>query len=196
MHHQTGIPYLRTDVLWRRAPRPSFYIDQKDWLTRAGALTRHLRRLGCVGVCVLREAADFAWPDEAVCLGMRTRLRVWAREVLLRVDGIPYVATRCVTPLAASHGAWRAIRYLGVRPLADVVYKADVQRSAFISQRVDLDGRLGRFIRQCTGLSRQCYKARMMVARRSVFIRRGAPLLATECFLTALWAHLAAHGGK
>ncbi|HXZ07036.1 MAG TPA: chorismate lyase, partial [Paraburkholderia sp.] len=31
-----------------------------------------------------------------------------------------------------------------------------------------------------------------LVARRSVFERRGAPLMVTECMLPALWTHLAA----
>ncbi len=177
---------LRTCALWRRAPRPSFSIDQKNWLTRSGSLTQYLRTLGDVEVYVMREAAGFAWPDESICLGVCMRMRVWMREVLLRVNGTPYVVARSITPLAASHSAWRAIRRLPAHPLAEVVYKADVQRSAFISRCVDRDGRLGRLVRHCINSPTQCGRACSMVARRSVFIRRGMPLLVTECFLTAL----------
>lgn len=140
-------------------------------------------------------------------------LRVWTREVLLSVGGVPCVAAHSVTPVAHSHGVWKAMRTLRTRPLADLLYHdRAVRRSPLVSRRLaarrafsatdplaglpygagvdpgavgavgDADdaGHAGESHRT---LSRRY----PVVARRSLFERRGAPLLITECFLPALW---------
>ncbi|MBV8627851.1 MAG: chorismate lyase, partial [Paraburkholderia sp.] len=89
---------------WRVTPLPALSADQKDWLTRGGSLTAHLRMLGRVEVRVTREAVDMPWPDECAALGLAPRERAWVREIVLVVDGVPFVAAHSVTPFIASRG--------------------------------------------------------------------------------------------
>ena len=172
---------------WRAVQRPVSTFDQKDWLTRGGSLTAHLRKLGEVKVRVTREAVDCAWPDECAALRVGPRTRVWVREVVLEVDGVPFVAAHSIAPLAASRGVWQAMRRLSTRPLAELLYAdSTVARSVLVSTRLARRHPLAVLARrQINGRSPHA-----LLARRSVFVRHGAPLMVTECMLPALWAHL------
>jgi chorismate lyase len=162
---------------WRDAPRPGCTAAQHDWLTRGGSLTAHLARLGRVTVRVTREAVDCPWFDEHAALASAPRTPVWVREVILSVDGTPYVAAHSIAPLSASKGIWQAMRRLRTRPLAELLYSdPQVERSALVSRRVIAGHPLA------------------FAARRSVFQRHGAPPMVTECMLPALWRHLVVHG--
>ncbi len=118
-------------------PLPGFSAAQKDWLTRGGSLTAHLRTLGAVAVRVTREAVALPWTDEHAALGLAPRAPVWVREVVLSVDGVPFVAAHSVAPLAASVGVWQATRRLRTRPLAELLYSdSSVARSSLVSRRL------------------------------------------------------------
>jgi chorismate--pyruvate lyase len=173
------------DAHWCLAPPPSCSAAQKDWLTRDGSLTRHLQSLGRVEVEVVRECVEPAWADEPACLAQAARAPVWAREVVLRVDGVPFVAAHSVVPLAASRGVWQAMRRLRTRPLADLLYAdSTVSRSALASRSVGARHPLYRLASGwITGAA-----PHHLLARRSVFERDAAPLMVTECMLPALWA--------
>ncbi|NML32990.1 chorismate--pyruvate lyase family protein [Paraburkholderia antibiotica] len=175
------------DVHWRVAPLPGFSAAQKDWLTRGGSLTAHLRTLGAVVVRVTRETVALPWPDEAAALGLAPRAPVWVREVVLSVDGVPFVAAHSVTPRAASVGVWQATRRLRTRPLAELLYSdSSVARSALVSRRVGARHPLYRLAVREVG-AEVVHAPHVFVARRSVFGRHGAPLMVTECMLPALW---------
>lgn len=172
---------------WRLAPRATFTVDQKDWLTRGGSLTAHLRTLGDVAVRVTREAVAQAWPDEHAALDIARREPVWVREVVLEVAGVPCVAAHSIAPLAASRGVWQSMRRLRTRPLAELLYSdSDVSRSVLASAR--LTARHPLFALACRAIAGA--PPHELVARRSVFIRHGEPLMVTECMLPALWACL------
>lgn len=177
---------------WRVLQRPVLTFDQKDWLTRGGSLTAHLRTLGEVRVRVTREAVDCAWPDECAALRVAPRTRVWVREVVLDVDGVPFVAAHSVAPLAASRGVWQAMRRLSTRPLAELLYAdSTVARSVLVSTRLAPRHPLA-------VLARRQIEGRAphgLLARRSVFVRHRAPLMVTECMLPALWQRLDARAG-
>jgi chorismate lyase len=175
---------------WHPMPRPSFTFDQKDWLTRGGSLTAHLRRLGAVTLRVTREAVAVAWADEYAALGVTAREPVWVREVVLEVDGVPFVAAHSIAPLAASRSVWQSMRRLSSRPLAELLYNdGSVSRSTLVSARLTARHSLVSLAsREIAGATQ--HEPHALVARRSVFMRRGAPLMVTECMLPALWAHL------
>ncbi|MDR6388647.1 chorismate lyase [Paraburkholderia phenoliruptrix] len=180
------IRFDAADAHWRVAPLPGLSAPQKDWLTRGGSLTAHLRVLGAVAVRVTREAVALPWADEHAALGLHARAPVWVREVVLSVDGVPFVAAHSVAPLAASVGVWQATRRLRTRPLAELLYSdSSVARSALVSRRVTGRHPLHRLAAREVGGT----PPHAMVARRSVFERHGAPLMVTECFLPALWVH-------
>ncbi|MGF6600991.1 chorismate--pyruvate lyase [Paraburkholderia sp. GAS448] len=176
------------DAHWCVAPMPGFTRDQKDWLTRGGSLTAHLATLGAVSVRVTREIVADPWADEHAALRVAPRSPVWVREVVLSVDGTPFVAAHSIAPLAASVGVWQAMRRLRNRPLAELLYSdSSVARSALVSRRLTARHPLYRLAaREIDGGLPHAF-----VARRSVFERHGAPLMVTECMLPALWAHLA-----
>jgi chorismate--pyruvate lyase len=183
------IRFDAADAHWRRAPLPALGRDQKDWLTRGGSLTAHLRTLGVVTVRVTREAVAQPWADESAALGVDSRAPVWVREVVLSVDGTPFVAAHSIAPLAASVGVWQAMRRLRTRPLAELLYSdSTVARSALVSRRLTARHPLYRLAAREIGEAHP----QALVARRSVFERHGAPLMVTECMLPAMWAHLAA----
>ena len=182
------IRFDAADAHWRVAPLPGFSAVQKDWLTRGGSLTAHLRTLGAVAVRVTREAVALPWADEHAALGLAPRAPVWVREVVLSVDGVPFVAAHSVAPLAASIGVWQATRRLRTRPLAELLYSdSSVARSSLVSRRLTARHPLYRLAAVEIGGVRP----HALVARRSVFERHGAPLMVTECMLPALWAYLA-----
>ncbi len=194
------MPFNVSNTHWRVLPRPAFSADQKDWLTRGGSLTCRLQTLGRVDVQVVRETVDFVWTSEAHCLKLRARQRVWAREVLLLVEGEPFIAARSIVPLVASRSVWGGIRQLHTRPLSELLYGGVIQRSALASRPVGRRDPLQHFVRRCLaqpalGLlpAPPSSDAQPCVARRSVFIHAGEPLLVTECMLAALWTRLAAH---
>ncbi|NIF78862.1 chorismate lyase [Paraburkholderia sp. Cy-641] len=176
------------DAHWRVAPLPTFSAAQKDWLTRGGSLTAHLRALGAVAVRVTREAVALPWADEAAALGLAPRAPVWVREVVLSVEGVPFVAAHSVTPRAASVGVWQATRRLRTRPLAELLYSdSSVARSSLVSRRVGARHPLYALAAREIGAG-VARAPHVLVARRSVFERHGAPLMVTECMLPALWA--------
>ncbi|WP_118183836.1 chorismate--pyruvate lyase family protein [Paraburkholderia phosphatilytica] len=181
------IRFDAADAHWRVTPMSTFTPDQKDWLTRGGSLTAHLRALGTVVVRVTREAVAQCWADEHDALGVVDRAPVWVREVVLSVDGVPFVAAHSIAPLAASTGVWQAMRRLRTRPLAELLYSdSGVARSALVSRRLTARHPLYRLAEvQIPGDAPHA-----LVARRSVFERHRAPLMVTECMLPALWAHL------
>ncbi|WP_438395890.1 chorismate--pyruvate lyase family protein [Caballeronia sp. DA-9] len=172
---------------WRIRPLPAFTADQKDWLTRGGSLTAHLRELGTVTVDVTREAVSQPWRDEASALNITPRTPVWTREVVLNVEGVPFVAAHSIVPLSASSGVWQAMRRLRTRPLAELLYSdSSVWRSALASRRLTAREPLYRL----AGAQMPNEAPHTFVARRSVFVRKNAPLMVTECFLPALWSFL------
>jgi chorismate lyase len=183
------IRFDAADAHWRVSPMPGFTSDQKDWLTRGGSLTAHLATLGAVTVRVTREVVARAWADEWAALAVTSRAPVWVREVVLSVDGTPFVAAHSVAPLAASVGVWQAMRRLRNRPLAELLYSDNsVARSTLVSRRLNARHPLHRLAsREIDGAAPHA-----LFARRSVFERHGAPLMVTECMLPALWARLAA----
>ncbi len=177
------------DSEWRVTPRAIFSLTQKDWLSRGGALTGHLARLGKVDVQVCRETIELGWADEIACLGVNARTLLWVREVLLRVNGTPFVAARSVVPLTSSRGVWRAVRGLHTQPLSTLLYHdKSIKRSALASQRINRCHPLYRLVSCNVPILKG---ESTLSARRSIFVRSGAPLLVTECMLDPLWAHLA-----
>lgn len=171
---------------WRSAPSPSFSPLQKYWLCRPGALTAGLGRLGRVHLRVAHEHAHGLRPEEAWMLNQTPRSAVWLREIIMSIDGIDSVFARSFTPLPASHGLWRGMRRLHTRPLADMLYHdSEVIRSCFFVCRLSDQHPLYRSARRMLGP--QCPAARSLLARCSVFWRRGQPLLVAECFLPQFW---------
>jgi chorismate--pyruvate lyase len=178
---------------WQAVPAPALSRHHKDWLTRGGALTRHLSALGRVSVRVVAERVMPADADQCRAIGVPLRTPLWARDVILLIDDEPVVVAHSVTPLAYSRSVWQAMRRLRTRPLADLLYHDPaVTRSVLVSRPLGprhlLHGRARHDARD--PLVGTHPRARLW-ARRSVFLRYGAPLLVTEAFLPRFWRRLA-----
>ncbi len=157
----------------------------RRWLQASGSLSARLAASSDVfSVQVLAQGrqALSAAEANALCLGAR---RVgYAREVLLRVDGRPMVFARSVTAYADSVGAWRSVRGLGARPLADVLFKRlGISRQALVFSQLVQHSPLQRHVakswEKATGAT---LAAQALSARRSLFVRHGAALLVMEVF--------------
>ncbi|CAM5792327.1 chorismate--pyruvate lyase family protein [Castellaniella caeni] len=174
---------------WRNDTAPRLSELQKTWLAQPGALTAGLRRLGEVRLFVRRETVLAITPSWAREAGLRAGDAVWWREILMTIDGCPGVQACSFTPWRASLGAWKAMRGLGQRPLADILYQdARIERSAF------------RFGRLRAGGPSQPWATHIdnapIEARHSVFTRLGSPLLVAEYFLPTFWVLANRPGAK
>lgn len=157
----------------------------RRWLQASGSLSARLAASGDVfSVQVLAQGRQALSADEAKALGASAQRVGYAREVLLRVDGRPMVLARSVTAHAHSVGAWRSVRGLGARPLADVLFKrSGISRKPLAFSGLKRQSPVQRHVAQswqaATGTS---LTAQTLSARRSVFTRRGAALLVMEVF--------------
>jgi len=176
---------------WSPTLRPSLSSAQKQWLSRKGALTQALRALGPLSLNVLAEYPAGACFDEAHRLGLYVRAPVWIREIVITINGKQCIAARSVTPLGASHAVWQGMRRLRSRPLADILYDdVTIMRSNFEVARLNKRSALYRTVQ---AIKTDCHPAHLpisttLLARRSVFWRKGAPLLVAECFLPEFWS--------
>lgn len=157
----------------------------RRWLQAPGSLSARLASTGDVfSVQVLAQGRQPLSVDEARTLGCCAQRIGYVREVLLLVDGQPMVFARSVTAHADSVGAWRAVRGLGSRPLADVLFRrSGITRQPLVYTQ----------LKRRSTLQRQVTKAwqtatgtpmgwAALPARRSVFTRHGAALLVMEVF--------------
>lgn len=177
---------------WRHQPAPTLTPLQRRWLTRPGPLTQALRRQGTLALRVTHEYQGALPFDEAHALQQPAHSRMWIREIVMSLDGVDCVAARSITPYAAARGVWRAMRGLGGRPLADILYdSARIQRSPFSTRRLRTGSTFGRRLSAAQPSHWNATLPALWV-RDSVFWQAGQPLLVSECFLPAFWAHLAA----
>jgi chorismate lyase len=157
----------------------------RRWLQASGSLSARLAATGqTFSVQVLSQGRQPLTCDEARVLGLGARRVGYAREVVLRVDGQALVFARSVTAHTDSVGAWRSVRGLGSRPLADVLFKrSGILRAPMAYSQLTRQSPLQRRVARCwqmgTGVTPG---AQAWSARRSVFTRQGAALLVMEVF--------------
>ena len=161
------------------------------WLEIDGSLSARLASVsGKLTVRVLRQGAVRLQPAEAERLRCPAGAAAHGREVILLADGVPVVYARSVLQAVHARGTWKAIRGLGSRALADLLFGLPApHRSSFEFARFapgsGLSATVHRRWRDATGTE---WGRREVWARCSVFTRRGAPLLVTECFAPAIAA--------
>ncbi len=164
----------------------------RAWLRAPGSLSRRLARLGEVfEVQVLRQGVTPLRAPERLALGLPRRGCTVVREVILRVDGRPLVWARSSLHQSALAGPWRALKGLGSRPLAHLLY-ADprVQRSELQPRRLARHGHTRRQMgRQWLAATGSAPSPQMLWSRNSVFRRGGAQLRVMELFAPELARH-------
>jgi chorismate--pyruvate lyase len=157
----------------------------RRWLQASGSLSARLAATGQqFSVQVLAQGRQPLSLDESRALGLGGQRIGYAREVVLRVDDQAMVFARSVTAYADSVGAWRSVRGLGHRPLADVLFKrAGILRETLAYSQLKRQSLFQRHVasswQAATG---DGLKHPALPARRSVFTRHGAALLVMEVF--------------
>jgi chorismate--pyruvate lyase len=161
------------------------------WLRSDGSLSRRLTRaFGGFQVQVLSQGTAVATANELRVLrgagGRRRVQRCHVREVILWGDGQPLVHARSVLPAVSSRLTWRALRGLGSRPLADLLFGAHAARCERLGHAPMQPWPARRLAQRLAGASEGGWPAGPLWSRRSVFFRRGVPLLLTEWFSPAV----------
>lgn len=171
-------------------------LSLRTWLRAPGSLTERLKRHGRFEVELLRQGPARLRAPERRQLGLPRRGCTLVREVLLRVDGRPLVWARSSLHRSALCGPWKALKGLGRRPLAELLY-ADprVSRSLLQPRRLAVQGATRRQMqRQWQQATGDTAPRAMLWSRHSVFQRRGALLRVMELFHPDV-AHLAPYPG-
>jgi chorismate lyase len=169
---------------WRPMPPRTLPRVWTEWLQRPGSLTEALRTLGSVEVQVISEGllspAGAFWSSRAPA----RRGPVWARDVILAVDGTAVIAARSITAAIDARAAWKSVKFIGARPLASILYRdRTVSRSPFLFSPFTPTPVIDK-PSSPIGLGRPVW------GRSSFFYRARAPLLVTEIFLPDLWSYL------
>lgn len=164
------------------------------WLQASGSLTQHLReQVGPVLVRRVYQGRGMARVDEAQALGLpggRAR-RVHVREVVLTCQDQPLVMARSVCETRHLRGAWRALKGLGSRPLAELLFKdRAVWRLPLTTACPAPHQPLGQSqaLNWQRGTGQGWPAGLLLWQRRSVFLRYGAPLLVAELFSPTMQA--------
>lgn len=157
----------------------------RGWLHAPGSLSRRLARLGeRFEVTVLFQGVAPLRARERQALGQPRRGLAIVREVILSVDGEPLVWARSAVHQSATRGPWKALRGLGSRPLAHLLYDDPrIHRSPLKIHRLARHGvtrrQLGEQWRNATGSEPP---AQMLWSRSSTFHRLGTYLRVMEVF--------------
>ena len=164
----------------------------RHWLTDRGSLTAKLiaqcDRFSVQRIC---QQTEKCWSDEFDAIGLPGPRQVHAREVLLRCDGRAAVYAHTVMPLHATATQWPLFRSLGNRSLGSTLFNDPrVVRGPMQFARLNVEHPAMRRALALTtvesGPDWRNHFERSLLARRSLFFRRGGVMLVTELFLPNL----------
>lgn len=165
----------------------------RAWLRAPGSLSRRLAQLGeRFEVQLLSQRIAPLRARELAALGAPRHGCTLVREVILRVDGRPLVWARSSLHASALAGPWRALKGLGPRPLADLLYSdRRVRRSELQPVRLSRYGHTRRQMeKQWLAATGAPPSTQMLWSRNSVFSRCGAQLRVMELFAPELAAYI------
>ncbi len=165
--------------LWPSILMKDLSADLYDWLVDTGSLTARLK-LHCqeFTVEILTEGNYPLSDDEKTKLNLTESIG-FVREVLLKLDGIPWVFARSVMPLNVLTAPGGELDKLGTRSLGSVLFSTpDMQRSEIEIAEFDTQSR----VYELSGLLSSTPKLSLF-GRRSCFLLAGKSLLVSEVFL-------------
>ncbi|MEO3992139.1 chorismate lyase [Pseudocitrobacter cyperus] len=142
---------------------PSLDAEKLDWLLLEDSMTKRFEQYGVVSVTLIDEGfvSRDAIAQELPLLP--DEQRYWLREILLCVDGTPWLAGRTVVPESTLSGPELALQQLGKTPLGRYLFTSSMLTRDFIEIGCDAS----------------------LWGRRSRLRLSGKPLLLTELFLPA-----------
>jgi chorismate lyase len=157
----------------------------RAWLRAPGSLSRRLARLGeRFEVQVLRQTVAPLRLHERLALGQPRRGLALVREVILWVEGEPLGWARSAVHQIATRGPWSAIRGLGAKPLAHLLYDDPrIRRSNLQPRRLARHGVTRRHLaRQWQAATGAAPSPQMLWSRNSVFCQQNTYLRVMEVF--------------
>lgn len=159
----------------------------RAWLADPGSMTLKLKaRTETFTVRLLRQRPGRILADEHEALCISARSRVVERDVILLADGAPVVFGHTVLSTASVKSDWPFFSKLGSTPLgANLFFDPLVGRRPIQYARLSAGHPLMRRIAQALPGSEL---PTSLLARRSLFTRRGGVLMVTDVFLPALEA--------
>jgi chorismate--pyruvate lyase len=156
-----------------------------DWLTDRQSLTARLvARCEQFRVERIHQQVARCLSDEFELIGLSRRIYVIERDVLLRCDDVAVVYAHTILPLSANANHWPLFASLGNKSLGTTLFndrlvtRGDLQFTHLRETHP--------LMRRVVRLSLLGEKTAGLHARRSLFTRRGSPLLVTEVFLPAM----------
>lgn len=153
----------------------------RPWLLDHGSLTRRITER-CAAFGVRGVQVQSGWWESAEAGNASGRQRALLREVCLYCGENPLVYAHSVLPLASLCGPWRSLRWLGDRPLGEVLFSDPQVRRAPL-QFKKLRRRHWLYRRACRHLANP---PPFLWARRSVFTLHRHPIQVTEVFLPGI----------
>ncbi|MFZ6646391.1 chorismate--pyruvate lyase family protein [Undibacterium sp. TJN25] len=184
-HSRTSLARWHADINAVQAPG-----NMQGWLSDRGSLTARLvARCGQFRVQQLSQRQAICLADEYAELGLARRQRVHERQVLLCCDGRPVVYAHTAVPLTATASAWPLFHNLGEKSLGTTLFNDPlVHRGALTYARLRASHPLVRRVQALQLELGQGEAVQGLLARRSVFRRKGSCLLVTEVFLPVVTA--------
>jgi chorismate lyase len=173
---------MDADFLLPRTWWPQHCLEQlqppdglRPWLLHTGSLTRRLQdRWPELQVCLVHVGTGRLTPEEARRLDRPAQSPAWIRCVSLRARGRTRVRARAVIPDWHPYNPWSPVADLGERPLGPWLFQQPgLLRSPFEWACPDASAGTGS-------------RGDGVWARRSSFLRHGAPLLLTEWLVDLL----------
>ncbi|OWY27208.1 chorismate--pyruvate lyase family protein [Herbaspirillum robiniae] len=160
----------------------------RAWLADPGSMTLKLKaRTQDFSVRLLRQRPGPILADEHDALGVPARSRVVERDVILHCDGRPVVFGHTVLSTSSVKSDWPFFSKLGTTPLgANLFFDPLVARSPIFYARLHAGHPL---MRRIAAALPGALPSTLM-ARRSLFSRRGGVLMVTDVFLPALEAFI------
>lgn len=171
----------------KRHDWPRFLPDLPEayapWLHDHGSLTQRIQqRCKKFSVQPVRSGLARIAFDESSVLGIPSHHYAYSREVFLHADGQPVVFAHSACAPVHLRGAWQAMNGLGNRSLGSLLFTHPlVMRQPL--HYLALHSHHPLYKRAAIMLA---VPPQILLARRSLFHLRGAPLLVTEVFLPTI----------
>ncbi|KGX51975.1 chorismate--pyruvate lyase family protein [Burkholderia pseudomallei] len=177
---------MNTSSGWSRQPPASLSELEIHWLFAPGSLTERLSALGEYSLEPVDQRHAAACAADASLLGVEPDSPIWVREVVMRLDAQPCVTARSIASARALETQWKPLTGYGSLPLGHILYDDPaIVRAPFECALLMPDDPLDAISR------RYARAAAPPRARRSAFVRNGATLVVSECFLPQFWSGFA-----
>lgn len=157
----------------------------REWLTDTMSLTMKLMQHSSrFRVRKLKQQRGFCLADEWMEVGLRRRMHVQEREVLLVCDERPVVYAHTVVSLDATASDWPFFGRLGERSLGTTLFgDPRVRRGELQYARLNTQHPLAR---RALAAAESAAAGYPLFARRCLYRRRNGSLLVTELFLPSV----------